>query len=96
MPISGLVVALADDALGQQSADRIAAAPQIEVGRRTAHKLAVVVETASSDEDRDLWQWLRDLPGVVHVDVVFIGFDDPSQDSPAIPTASSLTSEVIS
>jgi nitrate reductase NapAB chaperone NapD len=77
MPISGLVITLADDdarcdaalvALRQHGA--------ITLGPQTGPRLPVVVETDSDDEDRQVWEWLQSLPGVLQVDVAMIHFEE--------------------
>jgi len=76
MPISGLVVSLtADPKLREQATSTIASDPRVEVGTTTTQQVAIVVETSSSVEDRQFWQWLNDLPGVCFVTVAFVGFE---------------------
>lgn len=76
MPISGLVITLAEDPPWRTAA--LAALrdhPAIEVGEPTANRVPVVVDTADEEEDRRLWEWLHALPGVVLVVVAFIHFE---------------------
>ncbi len=76
MPISGLVVSLASDPLLRDSA--LAAIRQelrIEIGTIKLHKMAIVVDTQSTDEDKQIWEWLNTLPGVTFVDVALVGFE---------------------
>lgn len=81
MPISGLVISLAkastlqNDTLRQLEND-----PRIEIGQRFMGRLAIVAETDSRQEDKAVWSWLEEMPGVVHVDLAFASFDSP--DSP--------------
>lgn len=77
MPISGLAITLnSDDALAQASVAALADHACITIGQREGHRLPIVVETASEEEDRDVWQWLHSLPGVQFVDVACVHFDD--------------------
>lgn len=78
MPISGLVVKLSPDAGAARLAiGAIGGRPQFTCDTlRGDHHLPVVLETADRAEDKAAWDWLHALPGVVHVDVVFIHFDD--------------------
>ena len=76
MPVSGLVVALSSALhLQEEVLTAIAQEPRIEVGVREATLLAIVVDTRSSEEDRQLWQWLQSLPGVEFVEVAMVGFE---------------------
>ena len=76
MPVSGLVVSFAADAQLRESAIQlIRSEPRIEVGTFAHNKLAIVVDTTSSEEDKQLWEWLNTLPGVVFVDVALVGFE---------------------
>ena len=77
MPVSGLVVSLTDQpALRQQAIDAMGQEPRIEVGMIKQQRMSVVMDTSSSDEDKELWTWLTGLPGVVFVDVVMVGFEN--------------------
>ena len=79
MPISGLSIVLSPDAqCAEQACEAIGREPRIEVGERQGARLAIVSETQSTDEDKQLWNWLWDLPGVAHVDVAFIHFEPPN------------------
>jgi nitrate reductase NapAB chaperone NapD len=77
MPISGLVITLADDAARRDAA--LVALRQhaaITLGTQADARLPVVVETASDDEDRQVWEWMHSLPGVMQVDVALIHFEE--------------------
>ena len=76
MPVSGLVVSLSDEPQPRaESLALIGREPRITVGVVEANRLAIVVDTASSEEDRRLWEWLGSLPGVSFVEVAFVGFE---------------------
>jgi nitrate reductase NapAB chaperone NapD len=77
MPISGLVITFSPDQMARRFAlEALRSHPSIEVGgdRRDA-RVPVVVETSTSDEDRAVWLWLHELPGVQFVEVVYVHFD---------------------
>ena len=77
MPVSGLVVSLkSDPQLRQQAIDAIRAEPRIEVGAIESRRMAIVVDTATTDDDKQLWCWLGSLPGVVFVDVALVAFEE--------------------
>lgn len=77
MPISGLLITLDRDPA--KRADALAALqrhPSIDLGEGEDHRIPIVVDTPSSDEDRAVWNWLHELPGVTFVDVVYVHFDE--------------------
>ncbi|MEZ6189850.1 MAG: hypothetical protein R3C45_00990 [Phycisphaerales bacterium] len=84
MPVSGLVVTLAAEKnrAGQTASTRNAVIqqlrrhPQIQVGELQDNRLPVVIDTPDKHADKDCWAWLNSLPGVNHVDVAFIHFED--------------------
>ncbi|WP_144057649.1 hypothetical protein [Novipirellula maiorica] len=94
MPISGLVVTLSDseperaDALKSLRDD-----PRIELGinepeQQHALRIPIVVDTHSNHEDKQVWKWLNELPGVVFVDVALVGFENESLDNDTAATES--------
>ena len=83
MPVSGLVVTLSEQVeLRAAAIDSIRNERRIEIGESTPQRLAIVMDTQSTEEDRTLWNWLNQLPGVTFVDVVMVGFEDPDMNSP--------------
>ena len=83
MPVSGLVVSLRDDPqLRRETLTMIGNERRITMGALEANRLAVVLDTASGDEDGQVWDWLRTLPGVTLVDVAFIGFEPDDSSGP--------------
>ncbi len=77
MPISGLLITLDRDP-GRRDAARTALEqhPAIEIGEGKDHRLPIVVDTPTSEEDRAVWEWLHQFPGATFVDVVYIHFDE--------------------
>ena len=83
MPISGLVLTLSDDPTLRASAlEAVSGNVKIEPGRLARQRLPSVVDTASSCEDKAVWEWLHELPGVLFVDLVSA---DYSEDEPEPP-----------
>ena len=81
MPISGLIVSLApEDASRHQAIDAIESEPRIDVGVIESLRMSIVVDTKSSEEDKVVWNWLQDLPGVVFIDVAMVGFETPEHE----------------
>ena len=83
MPISSLVITYADENEGSRATELLTRDPRIELGQRVGLRQAAVVETATHDEDKGLWDWMNQLPGVTHIDVVFVSLidDAPSRGS---------------
>ena len=76
MPVSGLVVSLSDEPQPRSEALAvIGREARITMGVLEANRLAIVLDTASSEEDRQLWDWLGSLSGVSFVEVAFVGFE---------------------
>ena len=77
MPVSGLVVSLSDQHdLREATIDTIRQESRIEVGVIQSQRMAVVVDTPTREEDKEIWNWLNALPGVTFVDVALVGFED--------------------
>jgi hypothetical protein len=94
MPISGLVVTLAEDQAAQDAAvAAMSAHPAIEIGTRSFNQMPVVVETVDEEQDRLIWEWLHALPGVVMVVVALIHFDDERSSCESCCTALSSPHE---
>jgi hypothetical protein len=76
MPVSGLVVTLSPESHQREHAiETIRTERQIEIGPLQASKMAIVVDTPSSSEDKRLWDWLHTIEGVLLVEVAMIGFE---------------------
>ncbi|TWU46912.1 chaperone NapD [Rubripirellula reticaptiva] len=80
MPISGLVVTC-DTSNGPivDAVSILAAHPSVDVGEVSTHRIAIVVDTESKQQDQEIWQWIQGLPGVIDVNVAFVGFDDEGE-----------------
>lgn len=84
MPVSGLVVSLKNDPrLRAEALDAIQGESCIEVGVIEGRRMAIVVDTDSTDDDKRLWCWLGSLPGVAFVDVAMVGYEDSAADPQA-------------
>ena len=78
MPVSGLVVSLSQESEARAAAiEALGRETQLTLGELEANRLAVVLDTPSSQEDRRVWDWLNTLPGVSLVEVAFVGFETP-------------------
>lgn len=77
MPISGLVVTLcSDDSRCQETLAALQSHEGIQLGPRQDDRLALVLETPDSQSDRQVWEWLQSLPGVVQIEIAVIHFDE--------------------
>ena len=75
--VGGLCVHLTEDV--NQSQRAIALMRQresITLGKPHGQRLPAVVESADRADAEANLEWLRHLPGVLHVDVVFVHFDE--------------------
>ncbi len=82
MSISGLVLTLTEDTEAVDAALRtMALDPMIEVGEIIGPRLPVVVDAPDRATDRAVFERLRELPGVVCVDVAYVWFEDPEADA---------------
>jgi hypothetical protein len=86
MPISGLVITLSEDAALRQAAlAALQRQPAVSVGPLTGNRVPIVVDTIDDDADREVWEWLHTLPGIVLVNVAAVHFTESAMD----PCASS-------
>jgi hypothetical protein len=72
MPVSGLVVSVADDESARRVAERIARDGAFTLGERVGLRLAVAASAGDGPTAQQQHEWLRQLPGVVKVDVAFV------------------------
>jgi len=86
MPISSCVLTLCgDDAERAEALQAIEAHDAIDVGRAVANRVPIVIETATSEDDRDVWEWLHSLAGIAMVEVAFVHFDADESNAAAGP-----------
>ena len=80
MAISGLVLTLTDDdAQRAQAMLSLAALPELDLGDLAGLRLPVVADTPDRRADRDLFERLQAMPGVLFADVAYVWFDvDPA------------------
>ncbi|MBZ0266908.1 chaperone NapD [bacterium] len=84
MSISGLVVTLTGDPAESGTAvAALTAEPQLRLGPRSGARLAIVAETDSVHEDRELLERIAHTPGVLSAHVVYVEVVPP--ESPAPP-----------
>ena len=57
--------------------------PNFQAGPRQDQRLPVVLDTPDKETDKQCWGWINQLPGVHHVDVAFIHFEDEEAFEPS-------------
>jgi nitrate reductase NapAB chaperone NapD len=80
---SGLVVCLADDVSEADGVIRaLQSCPLLTLGDQNGRWVTAALQTEDA-ETSDFWyRWVRDLTGVIDVEVVFVHWDDAKGDSP--------------
>ncbi len=81
MPISGLVVTFASSV--QEHADAIDSMrkiAEIDLGQASGSKLAIVVDSETKRRDQEIWNTVRDLPGVIDLAVAMVAFDQDNEE----------------
>jgi hypothetical protein len=81
MVISGLVLTLSAQS-NASVVDQIADAGPFIVGHRTDRYLALTLEADSSSSMEDWHRWLKELPGIVNVEVAFVSFEEEKITTP--------------
>jgi hypothetical protein len=75
MPISGLVLTLEHGSV-LHVAEKLAADPRLTLGTPESSWLPIAAETRTLSDGEDLVVELLRVPGVLHVDVVTVDFED--------------------
>lgn len=77
MPVIGAVVTLSPEpGLRAQALAALAREPALTMGDLQAGRMPIVLETSSTREDRDRFDALHRLPGVMAAEPVFADFSD--------------------
>lgn len=81
MPISGLVITFRRP-VSECNRDLhcIKLIPELETGQAHGTKLAVVIDSDSSDRDREIWDMISHMPNVADIAVAMVGFDEEGMD----------------
>lgn len=75
--ISGLVVHLTGDkALRDAAIHAMQRRSGLELGEQSGRRLPVVLESDGKKVAEDTTEWLKELPGVAHVDVTFVHLEE--------------------
>ncbi len=77
VPISGLVITFASSVAEHEAALRsLRELPEIEIGDAGGSKLAIVVDSPNKRRDQEIWNAVRELPGVIDLAVAMVAFDE--------------------
>jgi hypothetical protein len=77
MPILGAVVILSREPVeAQRVGQSLSIDPRITLGDLFSGTLPVALEVADKRDERELWQWILDTPGVIDLGLVFSDFSD--------------------
>ncbi len=73
VPVSGIVVTFVS-AVTQHAAsvDALRSIPEVEVGPAGGSKLALVVDSLSTERDQEIWAMVQQLPGVIDVALALV------------------------
>lgn len=83
MPVNGLLLTLSpDERLAEQARAMIAARPEASLGEPNGIYQPLAVETHDVSSAHEFHEWLESLEGVGHVDVIYVGFEEPSATAP--------------
>ena len=83
MPVNGLLLTLSPDArLAEHTRAAISARPESSLGKPQGIYLPLAVETENVRAAHEFHEWLESLEGVAHVDVIYVGFEEPSANAP--------------
>ena len=72
---SGLIVTLDTN----ESLPTLAASPALTVGERTGDRVPVALEAENAGASEQWTEWVRGLPGVAGVEVVFVHWDQAEE-----------------
>ena len=79
MPVNGLLLTLSPDAkLADEARLRISSRAEASLGVPQDRWQALAVDTPDVKAAHDFHEWLEALPGVEQVDVIYVGFDEPT------------------
>ena len=83
MPVNGLLLTLSpDERLAGRARAMIAARPEASLGEPRGIYQPLAVETSDVRAAHEFHEWLEALEGVGQVDVIYVGFEEPSATAP--------------
>ena len=83
MQVNGLLLTLSPDPrLADQAREAIGARTEASLGKPEGIYQPLAVETADVRAAHEFHEWLESLEGVGQVDVIYVGFEEPSANAP--------------
>jgi hypothetical protein len=83
MPVNGLLLTLSpDERLAGEARAMIATRTEAELGAPEGIYQPLAVETSDVRTTHEFHEWLESLEGVTHVDVIYVGFEEPIVTTP--------------
>jgi hypothetical protein len=83
MPVNGLLLTLSpDERLAENARAMIAGRSGATLGAPLGIYQPMAVETSDVREAHEFHEWLESLEGVGQVDVIYVGFEEPSPTAP--------------
>lgn len=80
MPVSGLVITICEETrLREDVIGDLSQHPQMTMGEMEGNRLAVLLDTPTRADDKASLKWLESLPGVMMVEVAFVGFEQNTE-----------------
>lgn len=79
MPVSGLVATVQPSAEVEAVCCALQSEPAVQLGQAEGRRIPLVVDTPDRETDKQVWQRLVATPGLLNLDVVFVGFDEDQQ-----------------
>jgi hypothetical protein len=84
MPVNGLLLTLSPDLeLADSARTRISSRAEVSLGAAHDRWQPLAVDTPDVKAAHDFHEWLEALPGVEQVDVIYVGFDEPTPNETA-------------
>lgn len=79
MPVNGLLLTLsANSEMADAARARISRRAEVSLGVPQERWQPLAVDTSDVSAAHDFHEWLEALPGVEQVDVIYVGFDEPT------------------
>ena len=80
MPIASIVVRTKDDCL-EEVVDQVKQYEGVSISDIGRDKFIVVSETETREQDKNLWERLEAVPGVLKVDLIYYNFEDLEEET---------------
>ncbi|WP_196784677.1 hypothetical protein [Crateriforma conspicua] len=65
-----------------EAVETLRAMPEVDLGQVRDNKLAIVVDTVSKTQDRNVWDAVQQLPNVTDLAIAMVAFDEDKDENP--------------